>query len=67
LLQWVLVLKKGLHLADTRDEEEWREHKPLVGVRSWIAAPPVVSESVLGLLSIGSKRPRAFTTEHFRL
>ena len=67
LLQRVLVLKKGLHLADTREEPEWREHKALAGVRSWIAVPLVTSETVLGLFSIGSKLPRAFTTEHFRL
>jgi PAS domain S-box-containing protein len=67
LLQRVLVMKKGLHLADTREETEWREHKALAGVRSWIAVPLVASETVLGLFSIGSKLPRAFTTEHFRL
>jgi len=67
LLQRVLVLKKGLHLADTREESEWREHKALAGVRSWIAVPLVASDTVLGLFSIGSKLPRAFTTEHFRL
>jgi len=67
LLQRVLVLKKGLYLPDTRDECEWREHKALAGVRSWIAVPLVVSDSVLGLLSIGSKQSRAFTTEQFRL
>ncbi len=67
LLQRVLVLKKGLYLPDTRDEREWREHKALTGLRSWIAVPLVVSDSVLGLLSIGSKLPRAFTTEQFRL
>jgi GAF domain-containing protein len=67
LLQRVLVLKKGLHLADTREESEWREHKALAGVRSWIAVPLVASDTVLGLFSIGSKLPRVFTTEHFRL
>jgi PAS domain S-box-containing protein len=67
LLQRVLVLKKGLYLADTREESEWREHKALAGVRSWIAVPLVASDTVLGLFSIGSKLPRAFTTEHFRL
>ena len=67
LLQRVLVLKKGLHLADTREESEWREHKALAGVRSWIAVPLVASDTVLGLFSIGSKLSRAFTTEHFRL
>jgi GAF domain-containing protein len=67
LLRRVLVLKKGLYITDTREETEWREHKALAGVRSWIAVPLVVSDSVLGLLSIGCKLPRAFTTEHFRL
>ena len=67
LLQRVLVLKKGLHLADMREESEWRDHKALAGVRSWIAVPLVASDTVLGLFSIGSKLPRAFTTEHFRL
>jgi PAS domain S-box-containing protein len=67
LLQRVIVLKKGLYLPDTRDEFEWREHKALAGVRSWIAVPLVVSDSVLGLLSVGSKVPHTFTTEHFRL
>jgi PAS domain S-box-containing protein len=67
LLRRVLVLKKGLYITDTREETEWREHKALAGVRSWIAVPLVVSDSVLGLLSIGCKLPRAFTTEHLRL
>ena len=42
-------------------------HKVVSGVRSWIAVPFVVSDSVLGLLSIGSKQPRAFTIRHFHL
>ena len=46
LLQRVLVLKKGLHLADTREEPDWREHKALAGVRSWIAVPLVASDTV---------------------
>jgi len=67
ILQRVLVLKKAIYVLDTREESDWRDHKAFVGVRSWIAVPLVVSDSVLGLLSIGSKEPRAFSTRHFHL
>jgi PAS domain S-box-containing protein len=67
ILQRALVLKKAIYVPDTREESEWREHKAFPGVRSWIAVPLVVSDSVLGLLSIGSNERRAFTTRHFHL
>jgi PAS domain S-box-containing protein len=66
-LQRVLLMRKSVHLADTREEADWRESKALANIRGWMAVPLVVSDSVLGLLSIGSSRPRTFTTEHFRL
>jgi PAS domain S-box-containing protein len=66
-LQRVLLLKKSMHLADTREEADWRETKALANIRCWIAVPLVVSDSVLGFLSIGDTRPDSFTTEHFRL
>jgi PAS domain S-box-containing protein len=67
LLQRVLLLKKSVHLADTREESDWRENKAFRNVRSWIAVPLVVSGNVLGLLSIGQTEPRAFSPEHFRM
>jgi PAS domain S-box-containing protein len=67
ILQRVLVLKRATHVPDTREESEWRDHKAFPGVRAWIAVPLVVSDSVVGLLSIGHKHPRAFTTRHFHL
>jgi GAF domain-containing protein len=67
ILQRVLVLKRAIYVPDTRGECDWRDHKAFSGVRSWIAVPLVVSDSVLGLLSIGSKQPRAFSTRHFHL
>ena len=66
-LQRVLVSKKSLKLADTSEEKDWRETQALANIRSWIAVPLVVGDSVLGLLSIGSARPRTFSTEHFRM
>ena len=66
-LQRIVLMKKSVHLADTREEPEWRETKALANIRSWIAVPLVAADSVLGLLSIGKTCPKSFTTEHFRM
>jgi GAF domain-containing protein len=66
-LQRVVLTKKSVHLDDTHDENEWRDHKAFPNVRSWLAVPLVSSDAVLGLLSIGSAKPGFFTTEHFRM
>jgi GAF domain-containing protein len=66
-LQRVLMMKKSVQLPDTGEETDWRGTKALANIRCWIAVPLVIGDSVLGLLSIGNARPRAFTTEHFRL
>ena len=67
LLQRVILLKKSVHLQDTRDELEWREHQAIGNVRSWLGIPLIVSDTVLGLLSIGCAEPRIFTIDHFRM
>jgi PAS domain S-box-containing protein len=67
ILERVLVLKRAIYVPDTRVEREWHDHKAFCAVRSWIAVPLVVSDCVVGLLSIGHKQPRAFTTRHFHL
>jgi transcriptional regulator with GAF, ATPase, and Fis domain len=67
LLQRAVLLKKSVHLVDTREEADWRENKAFGAVRSWIAVPLLVSNKALGLLSIGKMEALAFTTEHFRL
>jgi PAS domain S-box-containing protein len=66
-LQRVLIERRSVQLHDTHDESEWRDTKALAKLRSWIAVPLVVGDSVLGLLSIGAPHPRSFTPEHFRL
>ena len=35
------------------------------GARSWIIVPLMVGEQFLGILTAGSRRPSAFTSEHF--
>jgi PAS domain S-box-containing protein len=66
-LERVLVERKSAFVPDTREEREWSETRALAHIHCWLCVPLVVSDSVLGLLSIGSNRPRSFTTEHFRL
>src|SRR5580765_1864203 len=66
-LERVVLTKKSVHLADTRDEKEWRDHKAFPSVRSWLAVPLVSSDAVVGMLSIGSAKPGFFTAEHFRM
>jgi PAS domain S-box-containing protein len=66
-LQRVLVDRKSVYLADATEEPDWRDSKAFAKIRSWIAVPLVVGDSVLGLLCVGDTRPRSFSTEHFRL
>ena len=67
ILERVVIQKKPVSVLDTREAGDWHDHRAFSGVRSWIAVPLVVSDSVLGLLSVGSRQPRAFTAQHFRL
>lgn len=67
VLQRVVLLKKSVHLQDTQEEPEWREHKAFGSARSWLGVPLMVSDTVLGLLSIGCAEPRIFTIDHYRM
>ena len=72
-LERVRVARKSVFVPDTAQEVDWEDAGVLHGLRSWICVPLVASterppsERVLGLLSVGHSRPRAFTTEHFRV
>jgi GAF domain-containing protein len=67
LLQQIVFTKRNIHLADTREECDWREHKAFPNTRSWLAVPLVSTDAVIGLLSMSSTEPRMFTNEHFRM
>jgi PAS domain S-box-containing protein len=66
-LERALVLRRPIYVPDTDEAADWCEHKVLAGIRSWIGLPLVFSESVVGVLSVGSIQPRAFTMQHFHL
>ncbi|MGA3198836.1 MAG: PAS domain S-box protein [Halobacteriota archaeon] len=66
-LQKVLMTRNSVLLENTRNESEWRDSPAFGGARSWICIPLVVSENLVGLLSVSSKESGRFTREHLRL
>lgn len=51
-------------IPDTEREPRWPRHISLhASMRSWIGAPLVTRDQVIGLLTVSSARPRAYTEE----
>ena len=65
-LQDATLGRKSIFLENTQNEPEWREHAAFGCARSWICIPLVVSENLVGLLSVCSKEPGRFTRDHFK-
>lgn len=66
-LQKVLFTRDSVLVENTRNESEWRDSPAFGGARSWICIPLVVSEHLVGLLSVSSKESGQFAREHLRL
>ena len=66
-LQKVLFTRDGVLVENTRNESEWRDSPAFGYARSWICIPLVVSEHLVGLLSVSSKESGRFAREHVRL
>lgn len=62
-----LAAVRGLLITDTREEAGWRLFKGFAHLGSWLCAPLVASERVLGLLSVGHTTPSTLTPDHLRL
>jgi len=66
-LMQVLATQNSLLLSDATEEAGWVQLKGFSHLRSWLCIPLLASHRVLGLLSLGDTRARAFTQEHLRL
>jgi PAS domain S-box-containing protein len=66
-LQRILFEHKPVLVTDTAEEPEWTNVRPLDRVRSWLGIPLIAAGRVLGILSLGTSAPGAFTAEHLRL
>jgi PAS domain S-box-containing protein len=77
--QWWSAISRGeaLVVKDVRDEEEGRYFRELLAeyqdlptfgyIRSWMAAPMLVEERVLGWISMSKDQPAFFTDRHVQL
>jgi GAF domain-containing protein len=66
-VQRIVLMKKDTFLADTSVEADWRRTKAFGSARCWIGVPFVMHDTVLGVLSVGSREPHLFAAEHFRM
>jgi PAS domain S-box-containing protein len=67
LLQRVLVELKNVLVANLLDEPDSIKCEAFRGMRCWMGVPLLDSGQTLGLLSIGSSQPHAFSPEHLRI
>jgi PAS domain S-box-containing protein len=66
-LQRILFEKHAILLTDVAKQSQWRNIQPLDHCQSWMGVPLIAAGRVLGILSLGTKSPSIFTTEHLRL
>jgi PAS domain S-box-containing protein len=66
-LERVLFEKRPVVVADVSTESDWNPAPPMDHFQSWMGIPLVAAGRLLGILSLGSNSPNAFTVEHLRL
>jgi len=66
-LQQIVFERKSFLVGDLSKDQDLRKVKPLGQLRSWLGVPLVAGSRVLGILSLGSNSPGAYTPEHLRL
>lgn len=64
LFQAMLAGKKSLLISDTEQFSDWETRPGYETMRSWLGAPILSGESVIGVLEIGQAAPDSFTSEH---
>jgi GAF domain-containing protein/CheY-like chemotaxis protein len=67
LAQELLKNKQVLVISDTRNDPRWDIHSPTEQVRSWVAAPLLVEEEVVGMLTLEHLQPDAFDADTIEL
>jgi PAS domain S-box-containing protein len=67
MLQRVLFEQKAILVTNIAMQSDWRDSQPLDHLKSWLGIPLVAAGRALGILSLGSTTPGAFTAEHLRL
>lgn len=63
----IITSRESALVADAADEVDWPSFAGFSHLRSWLCVPLIGSNEILGLLSLGDTKPKAFTEEHLRL
>ena len=66
-LQRILFEHRPVLLSDTAKEPDWIDAPPFDRIRSWLGIPLLAEGRAIGVLSLGTRVPSAFNTEHLRL
>ncbi|MGB6875423.1 MAG: PAS domain S-box protein [Candidatus Acidiferrales bacterium] len=66
-LMEILTTHKSFLITETANEERWAGFQAFSHLHSWMCVPLVASQEILGVLSLGDTRSKAFTEEHLRL
>jgi PAS domain S-box-containing protein len=71
-LTWeVITSRQTLYLPDVMDPETQRQHNMVIvvdaGMRSYIGIPLMLQEHVIGVMSVQSSQPAAYTPDQIRL
>ncbi|RPI34306.1 MAG: GAF domain-containing protein [Chloroflexota bacterium] len=63
LIYDVVQSRKPLLLSDTHKDPRWEVHEETKHVRSWVAAPLIVGQEVVGILTLDNDKPGEYTSE----
>lgn len=67
LIQEVVQSRRAFVIPDTHNDSRWEQMPDTAHVRSWIAAPMMVGQEVIGLLTVDHNRPNAYNVESAEL
>jgi len=67
LIEQVCAEKRAMMVSDTREQSSWKSLRSISEeVRTWIGAPLIVRNRVIGVLNIDGFQPHCFTNEQFQ-
>lgn len=63
LISGVVNSKEPVIIPETRLDERWSKNKDTERVRSWLAAPLVAGDEVVGIITLDNEQPNTFNDE----
>lgn len=63
LIHSIVTSRQPVILSDTQSDSRWEARPETAHIRSWLGAPLLVGNAVIGLLILDSEKPNAYTAE----